>query len=263
MSGDARCSRPSRATRAQPIAAVAADTPEAAAAGLAALAPDLEVLAPLDARGGARASSASPRSRARPCRGDADAGARGGRRARRARPRDAGPRADARSSRTPPSRAGTATRSPPGSRRRGCSTPAQELCRRFGLRTGAGARDLASSSAAASARSRAPASRRSLAAELARATGRPVRLALDAPRGAARRRPARLDAPDGDARRARATARSTGIELAAVVAMGAGGWIFPVAEPARSLYALRRRPRDDLPRPRRACAPRTPSAPPA
>ncbi len=74
-----------------------------------------------------------------------------------------------------------------------------------------------------------------LAAELSRAAGRPVRLALS-----------RHEDQVVGGRRARTRQTVTlaagrdgvlqAIELAAVVEMGAGGWIFPVAEPALSLY---------------------------
>ncbi len=75
-----------------------------------------------------------------------------------------------------------------------------------------------------------------LAAELARAAGRPVRLALDrhedqvvGGRRAATRQTVTLGA--------RRDGTLTAVELAAVVEMGAGGYVFPVAEPALSLYA--------------------------
>ncbi len=75
-----------------------------------------------------------------------------------------------------------------------------------------------------------------LAAELARVTGRPVRLALSrhedqlvGGRRAHTRQTVKLGARRDGALQA--------IELAAVVDMGASGWIFPVAEPALSLYA--------------------------
>jgi xanthine dehydrogenase YagR molybdenum-binding subunit len=75
-----------------------------------------------------------------------------------------------------------------------------------------------------------------LAAELARATGRPVRLALSRHEDqivGGRRSRTRQTVTLGASRDGRLQA----IELAAVVDMGAGGWIFPVAEPALSLYA--------------------------
>ena len=75
-----------------------------------------------------------------------------------------------------------------------------------------------------------------LAAELARATDRPVRLALsrheDQLVGGRRARTRQTVTIGG-----RRDGTLAGIELAAVVEMGAAGWIFPVAEPALSLYA--------------------------
>ena len=75
-----------------------------------------------------------------------------------------------------------------------------------------------------------------LAAELARAAGRPVRLALsrheDQLVGGRRARTRQTVTIGG-----RRDGTLEAIELAAVVEMGAGGWIFPVAEPALSLYA--------------------------
>jgi xanthine dehydrogenase YagR molybdenum-binding subunit len=75
-----------------------------------------------------------------------------------------------------------------------------------------------------------------LAAELARAADRPVRLALSRHEDqlvGGRRARTRQTVTLG----ARRDGKLAGIELAAVVEMGAGGWIFPVAEPALSLYA--------------------------
>jgi xanthine dehydrogenase YagR molybdenum-binding subunit len=75
-----------------------------------------------------------------------------------------------------------------------------------------------------------------LAAELARAAGRPVRLALSRHEDqvvGGRRARTRQTVTLG----AQRDGKLAGIELAAVVEMGAGGWIFPVAEPALSLYA--------------------------
>ena len=73
------------------------------------------------------------------------------------------------------------------------------------------------------------------AAELARVAGRPVRLVndrhaeqLDGGRRGATTQTVRLGATkDGTL---------TAIEAEAVVAMGQGGWIFPVLNPARTLY---------------------------
>ena len=73
------------------------------------------------------------------------------------------------------------------------------------------------------------------AAELARVTGRPVRLVndrhaeqLDGGRRAATRQTVRLGA--------RRDGTITAIDADAVIAMGQGGWIFPVLIPARTLY---------------------------
>ncbi len=75
-----------------------------------------------------------------------------------------------------------------------------------------------------------------LAAELARAAARPVRLALsrheDQVVGGRRARTRQTVTLGG-----RRDGTLAAVELAAVVEMGAGGWIFPVAEPALSLYA--------------------------
>ena len=75
-----------------------------------------------------------------------------------------------------------------------------------------------------------------LAAELARTTGRPVRLALGRHEEqvvGGRRSWTRQTVTLG----AHRDGTLAGIELAAVVDMGAGGWIFPVAEPVLSIYA--------------------------
>ena len=76
-----------------------------------------------------------------------------------------------------------------------------------------------------------------LAAELARVTGRPVRLVndrhaeqLDGGRRAATRQTVKLGA--------RSDGSLVAVESAAVVSMGQGGWIFPVNEPALTLYAV-------------------------
>jgi len=73
------------------------------------------------------------------------------------------------------------------------------------------------------------------AAELSRITGRPVRLVndrhaeqLDGGRRAATRQTVRLGA--------RLDGTITAIDVDAVIAMGQGGWVFPVLIPARTLY---------------------------
>ena len=85
------------------------------------------------------------------------------------------------------------------------------------------------------------------AAELARVPGRPVRLVndrhaeqLDGGRRGATRQTIRLGASrDGTL---------TAIEVDAVVAMGQGGWMFPVAQPGPHAVPLRGRPCADVPR---------------
>ncbi len=76
-----------------------------------------------------------------------------------------------------------------------------------------------------------------LAAELARVTGRPVRLVsdrhaeqLDGGRRAWTRQTVKLGA--------RADGSLVAVESAALVSMGQGGWIFPVSEPALTLYEV-------------------------
>ena len=187
-----RSSRPSPATPAQPIAVVAADTLEAARGRRrGALALDFEVLAPRRRPAGRPStSSASPASRrddvARRRRG----GARRRRRHGRARARDAGPAADAARAARAPSPRGTATSSPPGSRRRACSRAREELARRFGLRKD----DVRVIDGVRRRRLRRQAGRRLRGAGRgrARARHRPAGAARQRPpRGAARRRPPR------------------------------------------------------------------------
>ena len=85
------------------------------------------------------------------------------------------------------------------------------------------------------------------AAELARITGRPVRLVndrhaeqLDGGRRAATRQTVRLGA--------RRDGTLTAIDADAVIAMGQGGWVFPVLDPGPHALPLRRRARADVPR---------------
>ena len=112
----------------------------------------------------------------------------------------------------------------------------RELARRFELAAGARARDLGVHRRRL--RREAGRRRRGAARRRARARGRPAGAprALAA-RGPARRRAPSPHAPDGDDSARRRDGTLVAIELAAVVEMGAGGWIFPVAEPALSLYA--------------------------
>jgi xanthine dehydrogenase YagR molybdenum-binding subunit len=215
-----------------PIAAVAADTPEAAAAGLAALAAEYESLAPLDVEAGLEEQRFVEEPR-ETVRGDPDAGLAA---------------ADARVELTCETPAHVQSPLEPHAAvarwdgdsltawvsTQGMFDARQELARRFdlpheqvrvisefigggfGAKQGAGVEAL-------------------LAAELARATGRPVRLALGRHEEqvvGGRRSWTRQTVTLG----AKRDGTLTGIELAAVVAMGAGGWIFPVAEPALSVY---------------------------
>jgi CO/xanthine dehydrogenase Mo-binding subunit len=217
----------------QPIAAVAADTPEAAEAALAALALELEERAPLLLDEGLTEQRFTEEPR-EVVRGDPDAALAS---------------ADARVELTCETPAHVQTPLEPHAAvvrwdgdgltawisTQGIFDARRELSDRFGLvpervrviseyigggfggKQGAGVEAL-------------------LAAELARASGRPVRLALSRHEDqvvGGRRARTRQTVTIG----ARRDGTLTGIELAAVVEMGAAGWIFPVAEPALSLYA--------------------------
>ena len=59
---------------------------------------------------------------------------------------------------------------------------------------------------------------------------------------------------------ARADGSLVAVESAALVSMGQGGWIFPVSEPALTLYEVATRRRWSS-RSRRTCGPRTRFAP--
>ena len=216
-----------------PVAAVAADTAEAAAAGLAALAPELEALPPLELENGLTEQrfTQDPRETVR---GDPDAALAG---------------AAVRIELTCETPAHVQTPLEPHAAvarwdgdsltawvsTQGMFDARRELGDRFGLRPeqvrvisefiggGFGAKQGAGVEAL-------------LAAELARAAGRPVRLALGRHEEqvvGGRRSWTRQTVTLG----ARRDGTLEGIELAAVVSMGAGGWIFPVAEPVLSLYA--------------------------
>lgn len=217
----------------QPIAAVAADTPEAAAAGVLALAPDIEVLPHVvDPREALERQSftADPTDVAR---GDAES---------RLATADVTIElvletpAQLQSALEPHA----AVASWDGDlltvwvSTQGMFSAREELARAFGLRTddvrvvtgfvggGFGAKQGAGFEALA-------------AAELSRLTGRPVRLVndrhaeqLDGGRRGATRQTVRLGAGrDGTI---------TAIDADAVIAMGQGGWVFPVLNPARTLY---------------------------
>ena len=217
----------------QPIAAVAADTAEAAEAGLAALAPELEELPPLELETGLNEQRFTEEPR-EVVRGEPDAALAA---------------ADVRVELTCETPAHVQTPLEPHAAvarwdgdmltawvsTQGMFDARRELARRFDLRPenvrvisefiggGFGAKQGAGVEA-------------TLAAELARATGRPVRLALSRHEDqlvGGRRAWTRQTVTLGASREGTLQA----IELAAVVAMGASGWIFPVAEPALALYA--------------------------
>ena len=216
-----------------PVAAVAADTAAAAADGLAALAPELEALPPLEVETGLTEQrfTQDPRETVR---GDPDAALAG---------------AAVRIELTCETPAHVQTPLEPHAAvarwdgdsltawvsTQGMFDARRELSERFGLRPeqvrvisefiggGFGAKQGAGVEAL-------------LAAELARAAGRPVRLALGRHEEqvvGGRRSWTRQTVTLG----ARSDGTLEGVELAAVVSMGAGGWIFPVAEPVLSLYA--------------------------
>jgi xanthine dehydrogenase YagR molybdenum-binding subunit len=217
----------------EPIAVVAADTPEAAAAGLEALAPALVALAPLDVEAGLEEQrfTEDPRETVR---GDPDGALAA---------------ADVTVELTCETPAHVQTPLEPHAAvarwdgetltawisTQGMFDARRDLAQRFRLSTdhvrvisefiggGFGAKQGAGVEAV-------------LAAELARLTGRPVRLALSRHEDqvvGGRRAWTRQTVTLG----ARRDGTLTGIELGAVVAMGVGGWIFPVAEPALALYA--------------------------
>jgi xanthine dehydrogenase YagR molybdenum-binding subunit len=216
----------------EPVAAIAADTAEAAVAGLVALAPVFEELAPLELDRGLEEQRFTEEPR-EVVRGDPDAALAG---------------ADVRVELTCETPAHVQTPLEPHAAvaqwegdnllawvsTQGMFDARRELARRFGLSQervrvitefvggGFGAKQGAGVEAL-------------LAAELARAARRPVRLALGRHEDqvvGGRRAWTRQTVTLGASRDGKLAA----IELAAVVDMGAAGWIFPVAEPALSLY---------------------------
>ena len=217
----------------EPIAALAADTPEAAAAGIAALAPDYEMLPPLDTEGGLdqqRFTEEPPET----VRGDPDGALAS---------------AEVKIELTCETPAHVQTPLEPHAAvarwdgdeltawvsTQGIFDARRELARRFGLQPEQ-VRVLAEYIGGGFGGKQGAGTEALLAAELARAAGRPVRLALDrhedqvvGGRRAATRQTVTLGA--------RSDGTLTAIELAAVVEMGAGGMVFPVREPALSLYA--------------------------
>ena len=216
-----------------PVAVIAADTPEAATAGLAALAPTFEALAPLDLETGLNEQrfTEDPRETVR---GDPDAALAG---------------ADARVELTCETPAHVQSPLEPHAavaRWEGDSLTAwvstqgifdarRELARRFDLAPEQ-VRVISEYIGGAFGAKQGAGTEALLAAELARSTGRPVRLALGRHEEqvvGGRRAWTRQTVTLG----ARSDGTLAGIELAAVVDMGAGGWIFPVAEPVLSIYA--------------------------
>ena len=216
-----------------PVAAIAADTPEAATAGLAALAPTFETLAPLDLETGLNEQrfTEDPRETVR---GDPDAALAG---------------ADTRVEFTCETPAHVQSPLEPHAavaRWEGDSLTAwvstqgifdarRELARRFDLAPEQ-VRVISEYIGGAFGAKQGAGTEALLAAELARSTGRPVRLALGRHEEqvvGGRRSWTRQTVTLG----ARSDGTLTGMELAAVVDMGAGGWIFPVAEPVLSIYA--------------------------
>ena len=218
----------------EPIAAVAADTIEAAAAGVAALAPDYEELPPLDAERGLdeqRFTEEPPET----VRGDPDGAL-------------ASAEVTVELTCETPAHVQTPLEPHAAVARwdgdeltawvstQGVFDARRELARRFDLQPEQ-VRVIAEYIGGGFGGKQGAGTEALLAAELARAARRPVRLALGrhedqvvGGRRAATRQTVTLGA--------RSDGTLTAIELAAVVDMGAaGGYVFPVSEPALSLYA--------------------------
>ena len=217
----------------QPIAAVAADTPEAAAAGLAALAPEYEAVPPLALEAGLEEQRFTEEPNEK-LRGDPDAALAD---------------AEARVELTCETPAHVQTPLEPHAAvaawegdaltvwvsTQGIFDARKELAKRFGLETEQ-VRVLAEFIGGGFGGKQGAGPEALLAAELARATGRPVRLVLTRHEDqvvGGRRAWTRQTVTLG----ARRDGTLTAVELAAVVDMGAAGMVFPVAEPAFSLYA--------------------------
>jgi len=217
----------------QPIAAVAADTLEAAAAALVALAPELETVAPLELDTGLEEQRFTEEPEEK-LRGDPDAALSG---------------AHVRVELTCETPAHVQTPLEPHAAvahwegdsltawvsTQGIFDARRELARRFGLQNEQ-VRVLAEFIGGGFGGKQGAGVEALLAAELARASGRPVRLALSRHEDqivGGRRARTRQTVTLG----ARRDGTLTAVELAAVVDMGAGGWVFPVGEPALSLYA--------------------------
>lgn len=217
----------------EPIAVVAGDTPEAAAAGLAALAPAYETLAPLALEAGLAEQRFTEEPR-ETVRGDPDAALAA-----------AAVRVELTCEtpahvQTPLEPHAAVARWDGDTLTAWISTQAifdarVELARRFGLAPEQ-VRVISEYIGGAFGAKQGAGVEALLAAELARATGRPVRLALGRHEEqvvGGRRAWTRQTVTLG----ARRDGTLAAIELAAILDLGAGGWIFPVAEPALSLYA--------------------------
>ena len=235
--------RRARRTPAQPIAVVAADTLEAARAGVAALALELEVLPHVVDLQEAVNEQRFTKDPTDDARGDAEAALAAAEVTVELALETPAQRADSARAARRGRLAGTATSSPRGSRRRGCSPPATSSRRRSGCArtTCACGR---SSSAAASVRKQGAGFEALAAAELARITGRPVRLVndrhaeqLDGGRRAATRQTVRLGARPR--RHAHGDRRRRGRRD------GAGRLGLPRADPRAHALPLRRRARAD------------------
>lgn len=217
----------------QPIAAVAAETLEAAAAALLALAPELETVAPLELDAGLEEQRFTEEPDEK-LRGDPDT---------------ALSEAEVKVELTCETPAHVQTPLEPHAAvaywegdsltawvsTQGIFDARKELARRFGLESEQ-VRVIAEYIGGGFGGKQGAGVEALLAAELARASGRPVRLTL--PRHedqivGGRRAGTRQTVTLG----ARRDGTLTAIELAAVVDMGAGGLVFPVGEPAFSIYA--------------------------
>ena len=217
----------------EPIAVVAGDTPEAAAAGLAALAPAYEAQPPFTLEAGLAEQRFTEEPR-ETVRGDPDGALAA---------------ADARVELTCETPAHVQSPLEPHAAvarwdgdtltawisTQGIFDARGELARRFGLAPEQ-VRVISEYIGGAFGAKQGAGVEALLATELARVTGRPVRLALarhEEQVVGGRRAWTRQTVTLG----ARRDGTLAAIELAAVVDMGAGGWIFPVAEPALSIYA--------------------------
>lgn len=216
-----------------PIAVVAADTPERARAALVALAPALEPLAPLDLDGGL-AEQRFTQEPAEDARGDVEPALAG---------------ADVRVTLECETPAHVQTPLEPHAAvarwdgdeltawvsTQGIFDARAELARRFDLPVES-VRVIAEHIGGGFGAKQGAGVEAVLAAVLARATGRPTRLVLDRHEElllGGRRARTRQAVTLG----ARRDGTLVAVESSAVIDMGAGGWVFPVNEPALTLYA--------------------------